>query len=151
MKTKAIKNIIVACSILIIASLSSCYKTPGCTDEDADNYYFFAEKDDGTCYYSGGVVFYHGLETSQNMIKAGIKYIKFYVDGHFEASISANVYWSTVPDCQNDEAFTIENYGLGHSKSKDFDYAIKDQDENLIKTGTFTIKANACEVIEFVY
>ncbi|MFC2114055.1 hypothetical protein ACFLRI_01755 [Bacteroidota bacterium] len=151
MKTNVYNIILAICSMLIMASISGCSKTPGCMDEDADNFYFFAEEDDGTCYYSGGVVFYHDLETSQNLVNAGIKYIKFYVDGHFEKSVSANIYWSYIPDCQNDEAFTIENYGLGQTKSKFFDYAVKDQDENVLKTGKFTIRANACEVVKFIF
>ena len=151
MKTMEVKSLLGISLVIFTLGMASCYKTPGCMDEDADNYYFFAEKEDGTCYYSGGVVFYHDLETSQNLFKAGIKYIKFYENEHFEASVSANIYWSKIPDCQNDVAFTIENYGLGQVKSKVFNYTVKDQDENILKEGTFTIRANDCEVVKFTY
>jgi len=120
-------------------------------DPDSDNYNFLAEKDDGSCYYSGGVVFYHDKETSQNLINAGITHLKYYVDGNFQKSIYANIYWDNTPDCHSQTAFTIENYGLGQVKSRLFNYQIKDQNNIILKSGTFTIKAKSCEAVEFVY
>lgn len=136
---------------MLSLSLTSCRKTPGCMDQDADNFSIEAEEDDGTCYYSGGSVFYHDQQTSQNLIADGISFIKFYVDGVFYDQVSANIYWSTIPSCQSDQAFTIENYGLANSKSKQFNYTVKDQDNQIIGSGTFSINANTCSSYTFDY
>jgi hypothetical protein len=131
--------------------MTSCKKkVQGCMDMDADNYNYLAEEDDGTCYFSGGAVFYHKLATSQYMLDNGIAYSKIYVDGSYKGSLSANTHWTFIPSCTSETAVTIENYGLAYEKFKQFNYQVKDNNGVLLNTGTFQIKANSCEVIEIV-
>lgn len=147
------KSILALFSLVVFTSISmsSCKKpVPGCTDLDADNYNFQAEENDGTCYYSGGAVFYHKLETSQYMLDNGIAYTKIYVDGSFKGSLSANTHWTFIPSCTSETAVTIENYGLANVKSKQFNYEVRDNSNAILKAGTFQIKANNCEVIEII-
>ena len=132
-------------------ALHSCSKVPGCTDTNAVNYNPDAEEDDGGCAYQGGVVFWHNEATSNNLVAAGISQIEFYVNGSFADQVPANVYWSSAPDCQDDVAYTVENYGLGFSMSETFNYVIRDQDDNVLETGTYEIVGNTCTVEEFVY
>ena len=132
--------------------LLSCKKpVPGCMDVNAENYNYLAEEDDGTCSYRGHAVFYHGLQTSQNLIDAGVTNVKLYVDDVFFDAMSPNVYFSSEPPCSHPDAMNMENYGIGSSPSKIFGYKIKDQDNFLLSAGTFRISGNQCNAIEYVY
>jgi hypothetical protein len=137
-------------AIPVILSTSCKKKVQGCIDSDADNYNGLAEEDDGTCYYSGGAVFYHEFATSQFMLDNGIAYTKIYVDGSYKGNLSANTHWTFLPSCSSETAVTIENYGLGYVKSKQFNYEIRDNNNSILKTGTFQITANNCETIKVV-
>jgi hypothetical protein len=131
-----------------ISLSSSCKKpVPGCTDTDADNYNGLAEEDDGTCYFSGGAVFYHQLASSQYLIDNGIPYVRVFVDDVSYGNLSANVHWTFVPSCSSEDAVTIQNYGLAYEKSKQFGFKVKDPDGNILDAGTFMIRANTCEAI----
>lgn len=139
--------------LLLLAGclLSACSKVPGCMDPDGANYDPLAEEDNGLCNYMGGAAFWHNEASAQSMIDDGITQIEFYVDGVFMDQVTPFTHWDTPPSCQSDIAFTIENYGLGSAKSKTFSYVVRDQDDNLIGSGNFTIYGNRCSTYEFVY
>ncbi|MCB0820057.1 MAG: hypothetical protein KDC13_05510 [Bacteroidetes bacterium] len=146
------KNLLILLSIVAISmSAGSCKKVPGCMDQDADNYNFEAEEDDGTCYYSGGAVFYHDQATAQHYLDDGITQTKVFVDGTIEGYLSPNTHWSFIPDCNSTTAVTIPNYGLASAKSKTFTYQVKDQNNQLLTSGTFTIYGNQCTAVEVIY
>lgn len=134
----------------ILFSTSCKKKVQGCTDSDAENFDYLAEEDNGTCYFMGGAVFYHKLETSQYMLDNGISYSKIYVDDSYKGQLSANTHWTFIPSCESTEAVTMGNYGLGYEKAKLFNYKIKDNNNVVLKTGTFTLRANNCEAVEVV-
>lgn len=140
--------------LLALASfcILSCKKpVPGCMDVNAENYNYLAEENDGTCSYRGSAVFYHGLETSQNLLDAGVTNVKLYVDDVFFDAMSPNVHFTFVPSCSHPDAMLMENYGIGNSPTKTFGYKIKDQDNFLLSAGTFTISGNQCNAIEYNY
>lgn len=142
------KSLIFIFLVITISLSSSCKKpVPGCTDMDADNYDGLAEEDDGTCYYSGGAVFYHQLESSQYLLDNGIPYARVFIDDVFYGSISANVHWTFVPTCSSEDAVTMQNYGLAYEKSKQFGYQVKNPQGNILDAGSFMIRANSCEAI----
>lgn len=150
---KLIKSSNIFLVLLLIASISitSCKKkVQGCTDSDADNYNGLAEEDDGTCYYSGGAVFYHRFATSEYMLDNGITYTKIYLDDVYYGQLSANTHWTFIPTCSSTEAVSIENYGLANQKTKQFNYKIKDNNNVVLKSGTFILKANNCEAFEVI-
>lgn len=143
-------------SIVVIAvaslTLMSCKKpVPGCMDENAENYNYLAEEDDGTCSYRGSAVFYHDMETSQNLLDDGVTNVKLYVDDVFFDAMLPNIGFNFVPGCSHPDAMNMENYGIGSLPSKSFGYKIKDQDNFLLSAGTFTISGNQCNAIEYVY
>lgn len=120
-------------------------------DMDAENFYFEAEEDDGSCSYRGSAVFYHDLQTSQNLINDGVTNVKLYVDGNFWDAMSPNVGFSFVPTCEHPDAMLMQNYGLGYQKSESFYYSIRDQNEVVLASGTFSITGNQCTAIEYTY
>jgi len=139
--------------IAITISLSSSCKKPveGCTDIDADNFDALAEEDNGTCYFSGGAVFYHNLAGSQYLLDNGIPYARVLIDNVSNGVLSANVHWSFIPSCSSEDAITIQNYGLAYQKSKQFNYRVEEPDGSLLDAGTFMIRANSCEAILLNY
>jgi len=147
------KGITVYISIFLIAlTLVSCKKTiQGCTDSNAENYNFEANEDAGTCSYRGSAVFYHDSQTSQNLINAGVTNVKLYVDGNFMDAMSPNIGFTFVPTCDHPDAMLMSNYGIGNLKSKSFVYAIRDQNQLLLASGTFEITGNQCNTIEYTY
>lgn len=143
------KNVFIIALCMLGIGVESCSKVPGCMDMDAENYNFQAEEDDGTCSYRGSAVFYHGQQTSQNLIDAGVTNVKLYVDDNFWDFMSPNIYFSFVPQCEHPDAMLMQNYGIGNQKTKDFNYQIKDQDNFILATGTFQIIGNQCNAIEY--
>ncbi len=139
--------------IAITISLSSSCKKPveGCTDIDADNFEALAEEDNGTCYFSGGAVFYHNLAGSQYLLDNDIPYARVLIDNVSHGILSANVHWSFIPSCSSEDAITIQNYGLAYQKSKQFNYRVEEPDGTLLDAGTFMIRANSCEAILLNY
>lgn len=132
--------------------LVSCKKpVPGCTDQDAENWSFEAEENDGSCSYRGGAVFYHNSQTSQNLIDDGVTNVRLYVDGNFMDFMSPNVGFNFVPTCEHPDAMLMSNYGIGNIPSKSFYYSIRDQNQVVLASGTFDIKGNQCTAIEYSY
>lgn len=132
--------------------LVSCKKpVPGCTDQNAENWSFEAEENDGTCSYRGSAVFYHDMQTSQNLIDDGVTSVKLYVDGNFMDLMSPNVGFNFVPSCDHPDAMLMSNYGIGNIKSKSFTYSVRDQNQVVLASGTFDITGNQCNTIKYTY
>jgi len=135
-----------------ILALASCKDpVPGCTNRNAENYNVAAEEDDGTCSFRGGAVFYHDTQTGQQLLNNGVTNVRLFVDGTFMDSMSPNVGFSFVPTCDNVDAMIMSNFGIGNSPLKTFQYQIKDQDNNVLSSGTFEIRGNECTAVKYPY
>lgn len=145
------KIIVFALFTLLALTTVGCKKYPGCMDENAENYNWEAEEDDGTCSYRGSAVFYHGELTSGNLLADGVTNVRLFVDGTFWDAMSPNVYFDFVPECGHPDAMNMGNYGIGNAPSKTFNYAIKDQDDVVLAAGTFMIEGNTCNRIVYYY
>jgi hypothetical protein len=131
---------------------TGCKKpVPGCTNSNAENFNFEAEEDDGTCSFRGSAVFYHSQATGQQLVNDGVTNVKLYVDGNFWDFMSPNVGFNFVPLCGHPDAMNMGLYGIGNVPSKSFTYTIKDQNENVLSTGTFLIEGNKCTTVEYPY
>lgn len=141
---------------LALLSILSCSKdedpaVKGCTDPSALNFNAQANESDGSCTYEGGFVFYHDMTVSNNLASDNISTLKYYVDGELKKSQIAAINWFSIPDCDDPAAFADEAYDLGGESSIEFDYSIRDQNENDLQVGTFTVSANTCQRIQFLY
>lgn len=137
-------------SVALIGTTACKKKIPGCMDTDAENYYPEATES-ASCSYRGSVVFYHDMQTSQQLINDGVTDVKLYVEGVYMDHMSPNVGFSYTPGCDHDDAMTYRNVGIGETKTKSFNYAIKDQDGFTLDAGTFTISGNSCNAIKYNY
>ncbi len=139
--------------LMIFSTLNSCKNdvVTGCTNESAANYDPLATEDNGSCQYFGAAVFYINESTSQNLLNAGINSLKYYVNGGLQGTNISNIYWNPAPDCDSDSAVTIPMDGLGLNPSQSLGYQVRDQDDNILETGTLILRGNECTQIEFVY
>jgi hypothetical protein len=136
--------------ILIILSIGlfSCKKpVTGCTDENALNWNWKAEENDGTCTYEVKGVFYHKAPFSQNLIDEGKTQINYYVDGELIGSKLPNSHWTYIPDCGNTEAIGFSR-NIGTSLSATYNYILRDENGFSLDQGNITINGGECAAIE---
>ncbi len=131
-------------------SLQSCRPEEGCTNKDATNYSPDAEKDDGSCKYTGEIVFWYNASSSANLINYPSSSLTFYVDGAVVGSTATNVYWTAAPDCGQNATITVSK-DLGTSTSKSYSYVVKDNDDYIIWQGTVNFEANTCTAYQLTF
>ncbi|MFM2284803.1 MAG: hypothetical protein RLZZ543_300 [Bacteroidota bacterium] len=134
---------------MAVLSFNSC-KKEGCTDADADNYDSAAKTDDGSCLYTGEVVFWYNGVSSDNMDLDGITSLTYYLNGEIVGSSSATVFWTGAPSCGQAGSITVSK-DLGSDYSKSYTYSVKDQDGVLIWDGTQVFTGNECTKVELTY
>ena len=101
-------------AILAIGTLSmmftSCGKDEifGSTDPIADNYDELADMTDGSCQYSGEIVFWYNQATAQALLLDDTTALTYYVNGEIVGSSAASVYWTAAPNCGQDASVTVK-------------------------------------------
>lgn len=140
------KQIFLLSGLLItILTIQGC-KVEGCTDADAVNYSLDADTDDGSCEYSGSVVFWYGEEVAVEKQQWATAYT-FWVDGQIVGSQAVSVYWNGAPDCGQDASITVER-DLGNVTSIAAEYEVIDDSGFVVWEGIVNFRANTCEAIE---
>lgn len=137
--------------ILAVTIFVNCNKVPGCTDVDAENYFFEATEDNGSCSYRGNVVFYQDAQSSDNMLNDGITYVKLYINDVFSDRMQANTRFSFIPTCDHPDAMQLGNRGMGNLKSESLRYTLKDQNDVILISGSFVVEGNTCNSVKLVY
>lgn len=145
MKTKFLLVLILNISGLFFVQ---CGKK-GCTDKDGSNYCANCKKDDGSCTYSGGVVFWYGKQTSDSLIDNGATSLTFSIDNQIVASCGTNVYSPYAPSCEGGQAHFTKD--LGKEKTRSCFYSVKDQSGTEYWQGTVNFKGNQCEATELTW
>ena len=143
MNIKSIGTVVLFAATLI---WNGC-TTPGCTDPNAENYESVADSDDGSCEYSGDVVFWYGEAVSEEMEYIYTNSLSFYVDGQIVGSTAANQFWNGAPNCGDNASITVSK-NLGGATSLAFDYEVIDDYGDTWWTGTINFVANTCTSLE---
>lgn len=134
--------------LLVATSLISC-KKEGCIDPDAINYSSEANKDDNSCSYEGGVIFWYDQQVSQDLINDGATSLIIEVNGQNAASTGTNVYWTAEPNCGDPGSISV-SMSLGDSKAQTYSYRIVDQTGWVYWESTVTIQANTCQPVQLI-
>ena len=85
--------------------LSGC-AVEGCTDPNAVNFNDDATDNDGSCNYSGDVVFWYGQQVAEAKSPFATSYT-FYVDNDIVGSQAVSIYWQGAPDCGQNASITV--------------------------------------------
>jgi hypothetical protein len=137
---KNIFQIIILAGFMTI--LSGC-KKEGCTDNTAKNFDPKAKKSNNTCQFESSVVFWYGKDVANSAKLSGITSFRFYVDNELIGSTASDVYWTGAPDCGQNGSMTATK-DLGGSKSKAFEYSVRDQLNVERWKGVINFEAGVC-------
>lgn len=140
---KKMRFLALGCAIIAGTIFTSC-KKEGCIDGDATNFDAEADEDNGSCVYSGEVVFWYGEASSKFLVGDGAVTLTYYVDGKIVGSTAANVFDTKEPECGQNGSITVSR-DLGSAKSATASYSVKDQTDHEYYKGTVTFAANTCE------
>jgi len=148
MKKTITKIGIVMLLAITATTFNSCKKAKikGCTSSQATNFKSDAEEDDGSCSYSGEMVFWYDQTAANMLSSAGVTGIYYYVDGSLGGS-SANVYYSSAPSCGGNGTVTVSKTWKGGTSSGS-SYSVKDQTGTVIGSGSVTFNANTCTKLQ---
>jgi hypothetical protein len=126
----------------------SCKKEEGCTDNSATNFSESAEEDNGSCTYSGSVVFWNDEQFSDSLLANNIVSVRVYLNGSLLGSLLSNEYWTGPPACGAAGSLTA-NLDLGSSKSKAFQIRLErvyfNGQSAVVSEGNYTVNANTCK------
>jgi len=123
----------------------------GCMDTSSTNYNPDATKDDGSCKYSGKVVYWWKSAFADSCAANGITTLKIYLDGTFEGALPVSSQsWTSAPDCGASATITA-SVDMGSSKTK----TVVEKTEFYVGTilygsvtTNFSMNANTCNTNE---
>lgn len=99
------RNLFLVLLLSITTLFFSCKKN-GCVDRDAENYCKDC-KDAGGCVYKSSLVFWYDESTAKKLLAEGITGdLRYFIDQNLAGSAASNVYWTSPPNCGQDQAVT---------------------------------------------
>ncbi len=148
MKKTITKIGIVMLLAVTATTFNSCKKAKvkGCMNSSATNYKSDAEEDDGSCSYTGNIVFWYDQSTANVLSSAGVTGVYYYLDGSLAGS-SANVWFATAPSCGGNGTVTVSKTWRANPASGS-NYSIKDQAGTVLGSGSVTFDANTCTKVQ---
>lgn len=137
--------------IILLTLLAFSCKKKGCVETAAINYNSEAEKDDGSCEFSGTAILWFNSVTATNMVNSSIPNIDLYINGVSIGSCSATQYSLNAPPCVTTEGLTGVA-SLGNEKAKVYTYQVKKSGTStVLQTGNIELFASNCSWINFTY
>ena len=127
-------------------------KKKGCMDANAQNYDAEAEKDDASCTYNAYATFWFDQATSISQSQAGTTTIEVFVGDVSGGSLPVGSYAGpATPSCGGNNTIAVTK-NLGASATKSLDWQAKDQNGNVLYSGTWesagTASSSDCKVIQ---
>ncbi len=122
----------------------------GCMDAEGKNYNPLAAESDGSCEYSGSVVFWYNEAVSDSLIGSGAVKLFCYIDTLEIGSLRTIKYLLESPECGQSNSISGE-LDLGPLKIREFSYSIKDQTGHEFWKGSFPVYANSCGETELLW
>jgi len=95
----------------------------------------------------GRIIFWQGKANAEDNAELGITSLKMFVAGNLVGSMAADLYWNVAPDCGNQSAVNT-TWQLGTRTSQTVTYEIKDQDNEVIYSGSITVNKDECYQFE---
>jgi hypothetical protein len=151
-KKATMKNssvILLALLLSVAAVFTTSCKKKGCTNPEAINYSEEAEKDDGSCSYGGGMVFFYDEATAAQLVQDGAITMTYYVDGKEIGSSDAALYWTGPPDCGQDGSVGIDKY-WENDRTKTYSFSAQDQTGWEFWGNPVTFHANTCVTMQLM-
>jgi len=139
--------ILLAVTISVATVFTTSCQKKGCTDPEALNYSEEAEKDDGSCTYEGGAVFWYDETTANGLVNDGATSLTYYVDDKIIGSSDVDIYWTVAPECEQDSTVgVVKNWG--NAKTRTYSFSAVDQTGFEYWGGTVNFEANTCITIK---
>lgn len=140
------KTFIAALAALL---MFGCAKTEkkGCINKEAYNYCSTCTADDGSCQYSGSLVFWYGEAAVKSLQKDGIKTGNVYIDNQLIGSVSFSIYYKSTPDCTTSGTVNVKKTWKG-TPEKSYSYKIVSDTGETIYEGTINFKVGVCLAFE---
>jgi hypothetical protein len=136
-----------------LASTNSCKKDnkiKGCMDKDSQNYSATAQADDGSCLYSGQMVFWFDQAASAGLIADGATTLTYSLNSQVIDSRVTSIYWTTTPLCGDNGSISVTE-DLGKVKTKAYSLSVKDQTGFEYWKATVNFDANTCTQFQLVW
>jgi hypothetical protein len=151
---KKVISIFVCISLfMILASTDSCKKDnkiKGCMDKDSQNYSATAQEDNGSCLYSGEMVFWYDQTASAGLIADGATTLTYSLNSQAVDSRVTSVYWTTAPLCGDNGSISVTE-DLGKKKTLAYTLSVKDQTGFEYWKETVNFDANTCTQFHLVW
>lgn len=139
--------------LMILASTDSCKKDKkikGCMDKDSQNYSATAQEDDGSCTYSGQMVFWYDQAASAGLIADGATNLTFSLNSQVVDSRVTTIYWTTAPLCGDNGSVSVTE-DLGKKKTAVYTLSVKDQTGFEYWKTSVNFDANTCTQFQLVW
>ena len=150
---KSISLFICLSLIMGLTTTNSCKKDnkiKGCIDKDSQNYNSAAQEDDGSCLYSGQMVFWYDQAASAGLIADGATTLTFSLNSQVVDSRVTTIYWTTAPLCGDNGSISVTQ-DLGKKKTVAYNLSVKDQTGFEYWKETVNFDANTCTQFHLVW
>jgi hypothetical protein len=146
------KSIVIAGAAALMLVGVSCGKK-GCIDANADNYNAAAKRDDGSCLYTGNILFWYDQDTYLNyIIPAGWDSLEYFIEDSSYGTWDVDNAWTdaTAPTCSSLGVF-VAHVDMGEQANKLHNWSVKDAASGAVAfSGSEVFTGGGCYSIQLL-